>query len=66
MCKLTDIGFEIKLMKYTFSRYKGALPWELDKMYPYITHPIVVILGFLDVFTSNKSGGGVLIIAEKR
>lgn len=66
LCKLTDVGFEIKLMKYTFSRYKGALAWELYKMYPYITHPLVVVLGFLDVFTPNKSGGGVLIIAEKR
>jgi len=66
LCKLTDVGFEIKIMKYTFSKYKGALAWELFKMYPYITYPIVVILGFLDVFTTNKSGGGVLIIAEKR
>ena len=66
LCKLTGVGFEIKLMKYTFSRYKGALAWELYKMYPYITHPMVVIHGFLDAFTPNKSGGGVLIIAEKR
>lgn len=66
LCKLTGVGFEIKLMEYTFSRYKGALAWELYKMYPYITHPIVMILGFLDASTPNKSGGGVLIIAEKR
>lgn len=66
LCKLTETGFQIKLMKYTFSRYKGALAWELWKMYPYVTHPIVVILGFLDVITFNKSGGGVLIIAKKR
>jgi cyclopropane fatty-acyl-phospholipid synthase-like methyltransferase len=66
LCKLTEAGFQIKLMKYTFNRYKGALAWELWQMYPLVTHPIVVILGFLDVITFNKSGGGVLIIAEKR
>ena len=66
LCKLTDVGFQIEQKKYTFSRYKGALAWELYKMYPYITHPIVMVLGFLDVFTPNKSGGGALIIAEKR
>jgi SAM-dependent methyltransferase len=66
LSKLTETGFQIKLMKYTFSRYKGALAWELWKMYPYSTLPIIVILGFLDVNTINKSGGSVLIIAEKR
>jgi hypothetical protein len=31
-----------------------------------MTHLIVMVLGFLDVFAPNKSGSGVLIIAEKR
>ena len=66
LCKLTEVGFQIKLIKYTFSRYKGALAWELWKMYPYVTHPIVVILGFLDIISFNKTGSGVLIIAKKR
>ncbi len=66
LCKLTDIGFEIKLLKYTFSLYKGGLAWELGKMYPYITYPLVVFLSYIDVFTFNKAGGGVLIVAEKR
>jgi hypothetical protein len=66
LCKLIVAGFQIKLLKYTFSRYKGALAWELWKMYPYLTYPIVVVLGFFDVNTFNTSGGGVLMMAEKR
>ncbi|MDO8727141.1 MAG: class I SAM-dependent methyltransferase [Candidatus Methanoperedens sp.] len=64
--KLNNIGFKINKKQYTFSKYKGALAWELNRMYPYITYPLVIVLCYLDVFTPNKSGGGILIIAEKR
>lgn len=66
LCKLTDVGFEVKLIKRTFNRYKDTLAWELGIMYPFIAYPLVVILSYMDVFTFNKAGGGVLIIAERR
>lgn len=70
--KIKDSGFVIKEKRYTFARYRGALAWEIWKLFSQkniliqlMLHPFLVFWSWLDGVAVNKSGGGILVLAEK-
>lgn len=71
--KLQDSGFVIKEKRYTFARYRGALAWEIWKLFSQkntliqlMLHPFLVFLSWLDGVAVNKNGGsGMLVYAKK-
>ena len=70
--KIRDSGFVIKEKRYTFSRYRGALAWEIWKLFSQkniliqlILYPFLVFWSWMDGARVNKSGGGILVWAEK-
>jgi SAM-dependent methyltransferase len=70
--KLKDNGFIIIEKRYTFARYRGALAWEIWKLFSQkniliqlVLHPFVVFLSWMDGVAVNKKGGGILILTQK-
>jgi len=71
--KLKHSGVVIKEKKYTFARYRGALAWEVWKLFSQkniliqiALHPFLVFWSWTDGVVANKSGGGILVWAEKQ
>ena len=70
--KLKYSGFVIKEKTYTFARYRGALAWEIWKLFSQknilvqlMLHPFLVFWSWLDGVAVNKNGGGILVWAKK-
>jgi trans-aconitate methyltransferase len=71
--KIRNNGFIIKEKKYTFALYRGALAWEVWKMFSkmniliqILLHPFLVFWSWTDGVVANKSGSGILVLAQKR
>jgi len=71
--KIKDCGFVITMKKFTFARYRGALAWEVWKLFSRMNiliriafHPFLVVWSWTDGVVANKRGNGILVLAEKR
>jgi 2-polyprenyl-3-methyl-5-hydroxy-6-metoxy-1,4-benzoquinol methylase len=68
--KLSKSGLTLASFRYTFGNF-GSLSWELSKILERIKplfvlcFPLILFLGYLDSFKTNREGNGMLIEAQQ-